>query len=88
MKITNFKPKSQFDYRRKYWLATVQVQTSFLFWKKSEEREVVTTVYQNLQEPFSLWRFADTGEYCPNSVRSLAELYLAKRELRGEESAQ
>ena len=84
MKITNFKPKSQLDFRKKYWVATVEVQTGVLFWKKSKEREVITTLLQNIKETSDSWRFVDTGEYCPVSVERLAWVYLTKEELEVE----
>jgi hypothetical protein len=71
MKLFNFKLiKTEGDGFDKIFYAEVEVQTGFLFWKKTEKREIC----KRYTQPF--WSFKDTGKFCPSvQAEELARAY-------------
>lgn len=77
MKISDFKPIATIGTGPLDWeyFAKVTVTTRpWLFWKKSECRKV----YRKYAD---LWRFADTGKFCPDEVHELMAAFNATQNL-------
>ena len=74
MKISNFKWLTQGDVPTR--LASVDVTTGCLWWRKTETRKV----YQNHYSSF--WRWLDSGKFTPGTeVETLADAAEARRSL-------
>ena len=78
MKITNFnliKTMGDTLINRKF-VATIDVQTGILFWKKKSTKKII-------REYGCFWFFADTGEFTPSrKVENLERAFIAMQECK------